>query len=70
MTDDFEDQQTYHEFRCESMSPHRKPGMKAFRQFRPCCITKFRDGYTLGKNASRKQSKKARRSKPKSKDHR
>lgn len=55
---------------CESLSPHRKPGMKAFKPFCPCCITKCRKGYTLGKAASRYYSEKARRSKPKSKDHR
>lgn len=54
----------------ESMSPHRKPGMRAFKPFCPCCITKWRKGYKCGKAASRRQSRKARRSKPKYKDHR
>lgn len=58
------------DFTCESMSPHRKPGMQAYKPFCPCCITKYRKGYSLGKAASRYQSKKARRSKPKSKEHR
>lgn len=54
----------------ESMSPHRKPGMKALKPFCPCCIPKYRKGYSCGKAQSRKKNEKARRSKPKSKDHR
>lgn len=70
MEEEIEDNEEELSFHCESLSPHRKPGMQAFKPFCPCCITKYRKGFTLGKAASRYQSKKARRSKPKSKDHR